>query len=121
MNNWINIVADAAQTAAPAAGTEAPRSASLLETLVPIAVIVAVFIFFNSRMTKKQQQKRQELLDKLVKGSRVMLSSGIFGNVTEVKEATCIVEIADKVRIEVLKSAVTEITESDEASKAKSN
>ena len=60
----------------------------MLTGMLPIIIVFAVMIFFMMRSQKKQQQKRQEMLDKIVKGSRVLLNSGMLGNVVEVREKT---------------------------------
>ena len=72
-------------------------------------VVLGVMFFFTFRSQKKQQQKRQQMLDTIVKGTRIMLNNGIYGTVTEVKDKTYMVEIADKVVVEALKSGVAEV------------
>ena len=74
-------------------------------------------MFFMSRSQKKQQQKRQEMLDRIVKGSRVLLQSGMMGTVTEVKEKSFLVEIADKVVVEVVVNGVADLVENTEETK----
>ena len=82
---------------------------SVFGGMLPFIIVFAVMIFFMFRSQKKQQQKRQQMLDQIVKGSRVILGSGIYGTVVEVREKTFVVEIADKVQIEVLKGGVSEV------------
>ncbi len=78
--------------------------------LMPILLIV-VMIFIFSRSNKKQQQKRMAMLDSIVKGSRVLLNSGVYGKVVEVKEKEFLVEIADNVRVLVIKNGVASVEE----------
>jgi preprotein translocase YajC subunit len=78
---------------------------------------VIVFMFFMSRSQKKQQQKRQDMLNALVRGKEVMLANGIYGKISEVKENTFIVEIASGVCVEVAKNGVAEVIEQQEAGK----
>ena len=77
--------------------------------IILMLVVLGVMFFFTFRSQKKQQQKRQQMLDTIVKGTRVMLNNGIYGTVTEVKDKTYMVEIADKVVVEALKSGVAEV------------
>ena len=71
-------------------------------------------MFFMSRSQKEQQQKRQDMIDHSVTGTRVLLASGICGVVEEVKENEFIVEIAPGVKICVVKNGIAEVV-SDEA------
>lgn len=100
----------------PAGGTGRAQPQQMPFFANPIFImllVLGVMFFFTFRSQKKQQQKRQQMLDTIVKGTRIMLSSGIYGTVTEVKDKTCMVEIADKVVVEALKSGVSEIVGTD--------
>ena len=103
-----------AQEAAPAAeqgeAKQQNKSGGLMDFL-PIILIIVAFYFFIFRGNKKQQQKRQEALDRTVKGTRVMLNSGVLGKVVEVREKEFLVEIADNVRVLVVKNGVTPMEE----------
>ncbi len=106
--NLLNITAAAA---APAG------QGNQLMSFIPLILIFVVMMFFMSRSQKKQQQKRQEMLDRIVKGSRVLLQSGMMGTVTEVKEKSFLVEIADKVVVEVVTNGVADLVETTEENK----
>ena len=101
----------AAQAAAPTG------QGNSLMSFIPLILIFVVMMFFMSRSQKKQQQKRQEMLDRIVKGSRVLLQSGMMGTVTEVKEKSFLVEIADKVVVEVVVNGVADLVENTEETK----
>ena len=108
---FIQMLATAAAQAAPAA--QKPQGSPLM-SFMPIIIIMVVFMFFMSRSQKKQQQKRQDMIDHIVKGTRVLLASGICGVVEDVKENEFIVEIAPGVKICVVKNGIAEVV-SDEA------
>ena len=76
--------------------------------IVLMLIVLGVMFFFTFRSQKKQQQKRQQMLDTIAKGTRVMLNTGMFGTVVEVREKSYMVEIADKVVVEVIKNGVAE-------------
>lgn len=114
----VTVNAQAAGTAAGTAAQNAPQP-SMWTGMLPIIIVFAVMIFFMMRSQKKQQQKRQEMLDKIVKGSRVLLNSGMLGNVTEVREKTFVVEIADKVQVEVVKNGIADVAEEQAAAEKK--
>ena len=108
--------APAAQSAAPAA--KKPQKKSALMEMLPIIVMVVIMIFLFSRSNKKQAQKRMEMLDRIVKGTRVMLTNGVYGKIIEVRETTFIVEVAENVRVEVIKNGIAS-NEDEEAAKIK--
>ena len=111
--------------AAPAAENseaKAPqKKAGGLMDFLPIILIIVAFYFFIFRGNKKQQQKRQEALDRTVKGTRVMLNSGVLGKVVEVREKEFLVEIAENVRVLVVKNGVTPVEEETEDKKSGEN
>lgn len=109
----------AAEAAAGAASQTPASQPSMFTGMLPIIIVFAVMIFFMMRSQKKQQQKRQEMLDKIVKGSRVLLNSGMLGTVAEVREKTFVVEIADKVQVEVVKNGVADVVEEQAAAEKK--
>ena len=56
---------------------------------------------------KKRQKKVESMIAALKNGDRVITSSGIYGVIAGVKDKTFILKIADQVKIEVAKSAVS--------------
>ena len=97
--------ADSKEAAQPA-----KKSGGLMDFL-PIILIIVAFYFFIFRGNKKQQQKRQEALDRIVKGTKVMLNSGVYGKVVEVREKEFLVEIAENVQVLVIKNGVNPVEE----------
>ena len=79
---------------------------SALVQLLPFALVLAIFYFIILLPTRKRQKKLQEFLDNLKVGDRIVTSGGIFGAVTRVDGQTVQLQIADKVRVELAKSAI---------------
>ncbi|MFI5387992.1 MAG: preprotein translocase subunit YajC [Fimbriimonadales bacterium] len=88
-----------AQTAADGAG-------GLGGLLFPITMIGVLMYFLIIRPQQQEQKKAQEVRSQLKKGDEIVLLSGIFGKVSEVRADDLIVEIAANVKIRVQKSAV---------------
>ncbi len=81
-----------------------------LWTMVPmILMLVAMFVIMTSSQRKKQKQ-HEALLKTLKAGDKVTTSSGIVGVVVGLKDRSVNIRSADT-KLEVLKSAITEITE----------
>ena len=71
-----------------------------------MAVILAIFYFLLIRPQQKEAKAHQALLAALQKGDLVVTSSGLHGKVFSVEDDEVVVEIADKVRVTIDKSAV---------------
>ena len=74
-----------------------------------IALIFVIFYFLLIRPQQKKQKEHQNLLESLRKGDRVVTSGGIYGTVVGVKENIVVLKIAENVKIEIAKSAVSAI------------
>src|SRR5919107_4498227 len=84
-------------------------------TLILIALMVVAFYFLIMRPQRKRQQAIAKTLSELTPGARVMLGSGLFGNVVAVGEKQVVLEISPGNELTVLKQAVARIaTEGDE-------
>jgi len=98
---------------AQAAGQTGPAPAQpggglgLLGSLLPLILIVAVLYFLMIMPQQRRQKKHRQMLQALKRGDRVVLSGGIFGVVSEVKEGTFMVKIAENTVIEVEKGGIT--------------
>ncbi len=81
-----------------------------LWTMIPmVLMLVVMFVIMTSSQRKKQKQ-HDELLKTLKAGDRVTTSSGIVGVVVGLKDRSVNIRSADT-KLEVLKSAISEITE----------
>jgi len=74
---------------------------------VPLIFIFIIMYFVMIRPQKKRQQ--QQLMANLKTGDRVVTNAGIHGLISNVKENTVLVKVADNVKIEMEKSAITTV------------
>ena len=93
-----------AMAPSPGGGT---GPASILVQLIPMVAISAIFFFLLIRPQQKQRRERERMLGGLKKGDRVVTSGGLIGTITNLNEQTVTLRIADSVRVECLRSAVT--------------
>lgn len=100
-------------TTAVAETPSADQGMGGLISFVPMILIFVVMFYFMFRSQKKQANKRQQMIDKIVKGADVIIAGGIHGTIITVKDKTFIVEIADKVNVEITKAGVNGIISSD--------
>ena len=94
-----------AQAAAPAAPAGGGGMNTILGFL-PIILIFAVLYFLMILPQQRRQKKQQQMLDALKRGDRVVLSSGIHGIISNVKEHTLLVKVAETTELEIDKGSV---------------
>ena len=90
-----------AQTAAPAG--------SGIVGLLPIVFIFIIAYYVMIRPQMRRQKEQQRLVSTLKTGDRVVTAAGIHGMITNVKDTTVIVKVADNVKLEMEKSAITNV------------
>ena len=96
-------------TATALLGEGAPAGGSAFSGLLPIILMFAVIYFIVLRPMSKQEKERRKRVEGLQKGDEVVLQGGIIGRVTNVADPKiAIVEIADKVRVRVLKKDIND-------------
>jgi preprotein translocase subunit YajC len=76
---------------------------------VPLIFIFVIMYFVMIRPQKKRQEQQQKLVASLKSGDRVVTNGGIHGLIANVKETTVLLKVADNVKIEIDKSAVTNV------------
>ncbi len=103
------------------------QSPGIFGALMPMVIIFAIFYFLVIRPQQKRQrqaqQERDNLLSSLKVGDKVITTGGIFGTIAAARDNSLTLRIADKVSIEVLRSAISglqssEIKESDASKEA---
>jgi preprotein translocase subunit YajC len=82
--------------------------------IVPLVLIMVVFYFILIRPQQKKAREHTDLLKTLKPGDKVVTSGGVLGVIVSVKEKSVSLRSADT-KLEVLKSAVSEITERSSA------
>ena len=82
-----------------------------LAGFLPIVLIVLAFWFLIIRPARKRQTQAQQLQSRIAVGERVMLTSGIFGQVVGLDDETLELEIASGVVITALRPAVARVVE----------
>ena len=83
-----------------------------------IVLMFAVFYFVMIRPQSKQVKEHRALLAGLKKGDDVLTQSGLYGKIYSIADKTVILEIANNVRVRVLKSSIQGLTNLPEESSA---
>ena len=74
--------------------------------LLPLAMILAIFYFLIMLPMKRRQKKIQEFQEALKVGDKVVTTSGIYGEITRLKDRTVQVQVANNVRLEIARAAI---------------
>ena len=74
--------------------------------MITMGVIFVIFYFLLIRPQQKKQKEQKAMLSNLAYGDTVITTGGIHGKVSGLADAVITLEIADKVRIKVSRSAI---------------
>ncbi len=94
----------------------ATGSQSMLMTVLPFVLIIAIFYFFIIRPQNKKQKEAEQMRNAISKGDKVVTIGGIHGTVSSVKERTVIIKVEDGARIEFDRSAIASVISDKKAS-----
>jgi preprotein translocase subunit YajC len=95
---------------APAAGAPAAGGPNaMIAQVVPFALMFAVIYFLMIRPQQKKMKEQQNMLSNLKVGDEVLTASGILGKISEITDKVVSVEVADRVRVKMLKSQITQV------------
>lgn len=100
------------------AASPTPASPPAYMSIAPLVFVFIIFYFLLIRPQQKRQKAHQKLVAALKTGDKVVTSSGIHGIIANVKDKTLIVKVADNVKLEFDRAAVTAVETSDDDAKS---
>ena len=84
----------------------AAQQGGLMGMLFPLAIFVLIFYFFIIRPQRKRDKQQKNMIDSIARGDQIITIGGFYGTVREVRDDSFQIEIAEGVRVTILKSAV---------------
>lgn len=95
---------------APPSG-EGGGAGGALVSFLPILIIFLIMYVLVLRPQSKRQKELAKMISELKRGDRVLTTGGVYGTVDRIKadEEVAVLKIADQVKIEVAKSAITSV------------
>ena len=75
--------------------------------LFPIAIFILIFYFLILRPQSKRRKEQETLIGGITRGDQIVTHGGIFGTVKEIRDDSFMLEIAEGVKIRILKVAVS--------------
>jgi len=73
---------------------------------IPIILMFVIFYFLLIRPQQKQAKKHKEMIEALKRGDQVVTSGGIIGRIFQINEGIVTLEVADGVKIRILKAQI---------------
>jgi preprotein translocase subunit YajC len=91
---------------AQTAGAAAPASPGTFEMFLPFIFIFVIFYFLIIRPQSKKQKAHQKFVTDLKRGDEVITLSGILGRIEGLSDQFVTLEIADGVRVKMLRNQI---------------
>lgn len=98
-----NLLVSAAWAQAPGGAAAQP---SMIEQLFPYLIIFGIFFFLVIRPQQRRSQSHKTFVEKMKRGDSVLTSGGILGTIEGLTDQFVTLQIADNVKIRVLKSQI---------------
>lgn len=92
--------------APPKQGGTSQKGGGFTSLLVLFLPLLLIWYFLLIRPQQKKEKQKQKMLSDLNKGDQIMTIGGIFGQITQVKDNRITIKIADKINIEISKTAI---------------
>ncbi len=83
--------------------------------LVTMVLVFGIFYFMMIRPQQRKEKDRQKLIAEMRAGQRVLFAAGLVGTIAECRPYTFLIEIANGVRVEVARGAVSRVLKDGEA------
>lgn len=96
-------------TAAAEVAAQTAQQPGGIMAFVPFILMFAVLYFLVLRPQQKKVKEQQAMLAALKHGDDVVTASGLLGKVTGITDKVVTLEVADDVRVKMLKSQVTQV------------
>ncbi len=101
-----------AQTITASAAPVANSPMSMITSFAPFIVIMGLFYFLMIRPQSAERKKKEEQLNAIQRGDRVLTRGGIYGTVADIKENILILKVSENAKIEVEKSYIENVIKS---------
>lgn len=88
--------------------------------IFPFLILMLVMMYFLTiRPQRKKQKELQAQIEALKSGDNIITVGGLHGLVTNIKDRTLILKVADNVKLEFEKSSVATVIKKDQPGKDK--
>ncbi len=104
---WISTLLTGGNTNAGQTGSGCPGAGGGgLTSLLPLILMFVVFYFLLIRPQQKKMKDHQEMLKNLKRGDQIITNGGLVGKITGLTEKMVTLEVAEKIRVRILRSHI---------------
>jgi len=82
-----------------------------MQMMMPMVLIIGVMYFMMIRPQQRKEKERRQMIDNLKSGAKVIFGGGLVGTITNVKETTFVIKVADNMKVEALRASVSRVLE----------
>ena len=90
---------------------------SIIDLLLPLALIFVIFYFLVIRPQNKRMKDHQAMIGAVRRGDTVVTSGGLIGKVARVGDDELQVDLAEGVRVRVVKTTISDVRAKGEPAK----
>jgi len=115
------VPAEAATSAAQQAAQQTTTSTpSPWGSMLPmILAFIAIMYFLMIRPQQKREKERREMLNSVAKGDKVITTGGMYGTVVDLSDEKVTLRVDDKVEVDFVRGAVSQIVSKADGDVAK--
>jgi preprotein translocase subunit YajC len=92
-----------------AAGGAASGGAGIFMSMAPLLFIFVIFYFLLIRPQQRRMKQHQEMIGAVKRNDTAVTNGGLIGKVTKVDDAEVELEVAQGVKVKVVKSMLSEV------------
>ncbi|MFA9373153.1 preprotein translocase subunit YajC [Poseidonibacter sp.] len=86
-------------------------STDLIQSLLPLVALFAIFYFLIIRPQQKQAKTHKEMVSNLKKGDKIVTNGGLMVEVTKVEDDHLVVKNSDGSEMKLIKEFVAKLLE----------
>jgi preprotein translocase subunit YajC len=83
-------------------------------SFIPLILIFVIMYFLMIRPQQQQRKAHEAMIEALRRGDQVVTSGGFLGKITKVKDDEVEVELAEGVRVRVVRSTIAKVVSKTE-------
>lgn len=102
----------------PSKAPQEPQKPSFMDGLsgmLPFIIIIAAMFFLMWRGQSKERKRREEMMNSIVAGTKVLTLGGIYGIVDSINGDVFKIKIADNVKIEINRNGIASVIKEEKA------
>lgn len=93
----------------PAYAQAAGGQGDMMSMFLPLILIFGVFYFLLIRPQQKRAKEHKAMLETVRRGDVIVTNGGLVGKIAKVKDDVLVVDLAENVRVEVMRGMVQDV------------